>query len=359
MTNFSNPILAGTTLVRKNMQSEDFLTGVSGWRISRDGDAEFNDLTARGNIEARTVDVFDSVSGGRVLIDPDRFEGTDIPRVAFVHPDHFSATADGYISHRTDDVTGDTFLQMAPGRTNGETRGRLSIIYDVSFDRTLLTFGQGVNTIARFHGDFEVNNGTFSINEDGETQFALITDAGAFRITDLDTSAILFQVNTDRFDIQGQTLDTNGGGIAASPMRPTQNINTTLETVDSTSFEAEANPASLVFTAPQSGQISITVNAFIDVEVSSGTRTIFVGWEVREGGTIGSGTIVSSPSDTRAAAVGVSTGRITTASERTVILGTLTPGSTYNIQTHSRIGALTNLVRAEVENRGLIVRPEM
>jgi hypothetical protein len=52
---FRNPILAGSTLIREGMESENYAAGTDGWRIERDGDAEFNDLTARGDIEAEQV----------------------------------------------------------------------------------------------------------------------------------------------------------------------------------------------------------------------------------------------------------------------------------------------------------------
>lgn len=45
---FNNSILAGTTLVRDAMKSENYVPGVSGWQVTRDGDAEFNNLQSRG-----------------------------------------------------------------------------------------------------------------------------------------------------------------------------------------------------------------------------------------------------------------------------------------------------------------------
>lgn len=47
---FSNSILAGETLVRNAEQSEGFQSGVTGWRIARNGDAEFNDAVIRGEL---------------------------------------------------------------------------------------------------------------------------------------------------------------------------------------------------------------------------------------------------------------------------------------------------------------------
>lgn len=47
---FTNPIVAGTTLIRESIKSPDYVAGVSGWSINRDGTAEFNDVTLRGTL---------------------------------------------------------------------------------------------------------------------------------------------------------------------------------------------------------------------------------------------------------------------------------------------------------------------
>lgn len=48
---FSNPILSGNTLIRNAIESENFVTGVSGWQIARDGTAEFSNVIVRGEVE--------------------------------------------------------------------------------------------------------------------------------------------------------------------------------------------------------------------------------------------------------------------------------------------------------------------
>jgi hypothetical protein len=51
MSGFSNAIVGGIgTLIRTYVQSLGFVTGVTGWRISRNGDAEFNSGTFRGPV---------------------------------------------------------------------------------------------------------------------------------------------------------------------------------------------------------------------------------------------------------------------------------------------------------------------
>lgn len=47
---FTSPVVAGVQLVRNAIQSQNFVTGISGWRISRNGDAEFNSGTFRGSL---------------------------------------------------------------------------------------------------------------------------------------------------------------------------------------------------------------------------------------------------------------------------------------------------------------------
>lgn len=50
---FSNPIAGGGgALIRPNLHSPDFVTGVSGWSINKDGSAEFNGVVVRGTIIA-------------------------------------------------------------------------------------------------------------------------------------------------------------------------------------------------------------------------------------------------------------------------------------------------------------------
>lgn len=49
---FGNPIVAGNTLIREAIQSPNFVTTLSGWRIGRDGSAEFNNIIVRGEFQA-------------------------------------------------------------------------------------------------------------------------------------------------------------------------------------------------------------------------------------------------------------------------------------------------------------------
>lgn len=75
---FSNPIIGGaTTLIRKAIQSANYVANVSGWRISKDGDAEFNNAVVRGLLSLV------GINDGRLEIDTD---GTGQPRLTFTAP---------------------------------------------------------------------------------------------------------------------------------------------------------------------------------------------------------------------------------------------------------------------------------
>lgn len=97
---FRNPIIGGNdTLVRQAMQSEGFVAGSSGWRITRDGDAEFNDVTVRGEFETGT--------GG----DGIEIVGSPIPSIDFdtSNADEVSGAKIGYVA-----LGGNNFALQGP-----------------------------------------------------------------------------------------------------------------------------------------------------------------------------------------------------------------------------------------------------
>lgn len=82
---FSNPIVGGTTLIRPSIHSPDYVAGVSGWTINKDGTAEFNDVTVRGDLSSNNY--VPGVSGWHLDQDGDaefnsiqiRSDGTQTP----------------------------------------------------------------------------------------------------------------------------------------------------------------------------------------------------------------------------------------------------------------------------------------
>lgn len=47
---FRNPVVGGITLIRQAIKSPNYVPGVSGWTINRDGTAEFSSVTLRGEL---------------------------------------------------------------------------------------------------------------------------------------------------------------------------------------------------------------------------------------------------------------------------------------------------------------------
>lgn len=65
MTGFRNPVVGGQgDLVRQQIRSPNFVTGVSGWIIRKDGSSEFSEAVIRGTI------VSGDLAGSHIIIDP-------------------------------------------------------------------------------------------------------------------------------------------------------------------------------------------------------------------------------------------------------------------------------------------------
>lgn len=65
---FKNSLLAGTALIRSAINSPNYVPGVSGWSINKDGSAEFFDVDIRGRLATGAapdayVELFDTESG--------------------------------------------------------------------------------------------------------------------------------------------------------------------------------------------------------------------------------------------------------------------------------------------------------
>lgn len=79
MSGFSNPIInAGGTLIRTLMKSVNYVAGLAGWQITRDGDTEFNNGTFRGILKVT------SSNGASIEIDASLPQ----PVINFYSPDH-------------------------------------------------------------------------------------------------------------------------------------------------------------------------------------------------------------------------------------------------------------------------------
>ncbi len=124
---WSNPIIGGgNTLIREEIKSPDYVPGVSGWSIKKDGTAEFNDVTIRGELfvtdpDGSYVRIYDENPGSGALIEfglptasgsvltPGSITSTDsVPGVGEPGLIFESATVDGTPSGRIELISNTT-----------------------------------------------------------------------------------------------------------------------------------------------------------------------------------------------------------------------------------------------------------
>lgn len=92
---FSDPVAAGEVLVRQSLQSENYVAGVSGWRVGRNGDAEFNNVVARGDVTVGT---------------PPKYIHIGLDGTPSNQPEVLVRSTDGFVSMRS--VTGTPYIEI-------------------------------------------------------------------------------------------------------------------------------------------------------------------------------------------------------------------------------------------------------
>lgn len=109
---FENAVVAGTVLIREDVESQNYETGVSGWAIFSNGDAEFNNGIFRGQLTAGSIT---SGSIGDSTIVNSTFNGGNINNSTIVFDDVDGGQLLGYAVTQvisTHTVTG-TFIVPA------------------------------------------------------------------------------------------------------------------------------------------------------------------------------------------------------------------------------------------------------
>lgn len=64
---FSNPVVGGETLIRPAIQSPNYQMGVAGWALSKDGSAEFDNMTLRNNLTVKNLSTETFTVGGNTI----------------------------------------------------------------------------------------------------------------------------------------------------------------------------------------------------------------------------------------------------------------------------------------------------
>ena len=132
---YADPPVAGSTLVRPAIKSPNYVAGVSGWSINRDGSAEFNNITARGNVVVQSGNNYIKIV----------VSGTPI---IFFNPDT-TLYFDGDIVANAVNATSADLGISAPG--TGGTPGSINIRGSDTFANTFINLNGGYVKSIRFH----------------------------------------------------------------------------------------------------------------------------------------------------------------------------------------------------------------
>jgi hypothetical protein len=172
-----------------------------------------------------------------------------------------------------------------------------------------------------------------------------------------DEGMMIWETDTDQLKVYNGTgwvrtgaFDTETAGHGYD------NDSTTISSITSTTPAAGSPACGFSFVAPPSGGVYVTVSGRIN-QSSNGNETL-LGYQVRSGGTVGTGTIQVDYSSFRAIATGravvTSGSSMASASRRHRINpGDLTAGSTFNVQTMHWVTGGTG----SVDYREVIVEP--
>jgi hypothetical protein len=160
-----------------------------------------------------------------------------------------------------------------------------------------------------------------------------------------------------------ENATTAHGRNNAGP-NPSQSINSTAAFIDNNvDYSATAvesgSPLTVVgfvFTAPASGLVQIYVSGLIEAWV--GGNSVYLSYELRQGGTLGSGSVIRTPHADRAlVASGVTAVGVPSrlgGSHGPFDEGGLTPGSQYNVRA---MHIVSPAGRGQIQNRRINVVP--
>lgn len=143
---------------------------------------------------------------------------------------------------------------------------------------------------------------------------------------------------------------------AHQPGTPVDN-STTIDVSGYSSFTGHS-ASGTTFVAPPSGVVRIDWYEDLEIDVSSSglNRQIFASVQVREGGTIGAGTIVDNFAELGSVSIRAESGHhIGMAGSSWRITSGLTPGDTYNVLPGHKMNSTTALNQADAKGRRIMV----
>lgn len=219
---FSNPLVAGIQLIRSAIRSANYVAGVSGWTINRDGTAEFSAATVRGILIANTFRTTDLTTVDRIVINPLVGFSTII----------FPAANQSETDFRAASIQGDSTSGLVPGTNDllltGGVKAGLTNRSAIRLRANDDTAASGELILEGVHGGVRLAamNGTLKIEDTSAT----FHDGASGNID-------LFNGQTDRIPDKRhfQLLEGN-----ASTTPALTNVAVTVATISVTTIEANA-----------------------------------------------------------------------------------------------------------------------
>ena len=177
---FTNPLVAGTTLIRNAIQSPNYVAGVSGWAIMKDGSAEFNNVVVRGDFKASGsdgsfVEVIHNAPGAAIVIKGDDFvDGGKAGPNATMTPAQLRVFAATDVGHRMNtelkaaSFTGseNTYIRIYSEPYEGSASAFIDLVTDTN-DLMVTVYGQlNVQEPAEIVRGMTIDNGAGSRLQD-------------------------------------------------------------------------------------------------------------------------------------------------------------------------------------------------
>lgn len=140
MINWDQEVLAGPVLIRQAMQSNNFVAGATGWQVTAAGNAEFNNLTARGDF------IVGSDPGQHIKMDLD---GLGRPEIE-LSTGAVTEASPALIRTSPPALTGENFVEIIGPNNSGNP----GLVPNIS----LITWNGSASQIVLTADDFRVNN---------------------------------------------------------------------------------------------------------------------------------------------------------------------------------------------------------
>lgn len=333
---FGNPIVAGTALVRPAIKSPNFVSGVSGWSINRDGTAEFGSVVAGpstskviiGPAAQLPAPLNTYLLAGIVWVANTRMSYIGVRNIAGT-----ITTEQGFVTDTAVIVPNAQFVQNGGGADYNFVG-----VTDVRFKNTGGTYiDAGVGT------PFGIIGANVTFYQDTyNVWIGAVTPATDKAIRDNTTSTDTYTGWTITVGATS-TLVVNGvpkWGAAGSPAISASNSQAALQSPTLTTFDLTGTTCGVAFVAPPSGVVQVAYGAFQAHSLAAGFS--ITSPQVAAGGSVGAGAVFYAANDDECVQV---TGTNGFNQGATVRISGLTAGSTYNVALYTRVSAATGSLR--------------